>query len=219
MKAPVPDTPQGEYRIPSAGVHPVCYETFVYLGMQDAGSYAGEPLGLKAQCWIRFAVMDEFTDGEHPRPLTVHMFPMTFSMHEKAKLRLTIEQSFGKKFPDDRTAGDFDMRNLLGKMCQASIVHTTKGENTYAAIQALMPLPQGSPKPSPPETIYYDPDNQEQFDKLPQWIRKKLNTEGSQRKEYNPIQSGDYTGRDFENQPPNEDKTGMVPDYDDDIPF
>lgn len=200
MKAPVPDTPQGEFKIPSAGVHPVCYETFAYLGMQDAGSYAGEPLGLKAQCWIRFAVMDEFM--EDGRPLTVHMFPMTFSMHEKAKLRLTIEQSFGKKFPDDKTAGDFDMRNLLGKACQASIVHTTKGENTYAAIQALMPLPQGSPRPEPPETIYYDPGNQEQFDKLPQWIRKKLNTEGSQRKEYGPIGADNSPDDDFDDSIP-----------------
>lgn len=172
MKAPVPDTPQGDFKTVSAGVHPVCYETFAYLGQQNTGQY-----GVKPQCWLRFAVMDEFTDEDIPRPLTVHMFPMTFSMHEKARLRITIEQSFGKKFPSDQAAGDFDMRDLLGKACQANIAHDTKGDRTYAVITSLMPLPSGMAKPTLEKTIYYDPENQAFYDQLPAWIRSKIDME------------------------------------------
>ena len=238
MKAPVSEAREGgDFKIVSQGVHIAVYETFAYLGEQPK-SWAGESW-MAPECWLRWAVMDEFND--EGVPLAIHAFPYTFNMGVKANLRKVIEASFGKPFPSDQAAGEFDFKKLLGCTCQISVTHTqhktkTKEDGSpmvYAHINSWMPLPKTQtladgqvieiPRPdiSKVELIYYDEENQTQFDKLPQWIRKKINTAGSPgRPDYKPVQSGDYTGRDFTSQPPNEDKAGNIPDYDDsDIPF
>ena len=72
-----------------------------------------------------------------------------------------------------------------------------------------MPLHTSHPKPdiNGIELIYYDPENQLQFDKLPDWIKKKINEQGRLPTQYNPISAPAAT------QPKLDD------DFDDDIPF
>jgi len=194
MKAPVSEAREGgDFKIVSQGVHIAVYETFAYLGDQPK-SWAGESW-MAPECWLRWAVMDEFTD--EGTPLAIHAFPYTFNMGKKANLRKVIESSFGKQFASDQEAGQFEFRKLLGCVCQISVTHTqhktkTKEDGSpqvYAHIASWMPLPQGTPKPdiSKVELIYYDEECQDQFDKLPQWIRKKVNNQGRQQKEYGPI--------------------------------
>ena len=210
MKAPVTESREGgEFKLVSPGVHVAVYETFAYLGEQPK-SWAGESW-MAPECFLRWAVMDEFTD--EGKPLAIHAFPYTFNMGQKANLRKVIEASFGKQFPSDHEAGQFDFSKLLGKACQICVAHTQKGDKTYAKITSWMPLPQGMQKPdvSKVETIYYDEENLTQFDKLPQWIRKKINNAGQQQPQYNPVSGGTVAAT----NPPQ-----TIEEFDDsDIPF
>ena len=51
----------------------------------------------------------------------------TWSMHEKATLRKSLEAWRGVAFTDrDFGPGGFDIKNIIGKACTLSVVHTAK---------------------------------------------------------------------------------------------
>lgn len=110
-----------------------CYR-FIDLGSHDQ-SFNGESKGLKRLIMIGFELPTELmSDG---RPFSIHK-RYTWSMHEKATLRKDLEAWRGAKFTDgDFGPGGFDVRNLLGKPCTLSIVHSQSGENTYANISSI----------------------------------------------------------------------------------
>ena len=118
MKAPVTNT-RDDFKLVSPGVHIAIYETFAYLGEQPQ-SWEGQTW-MAPECFLRWAVMDEF--AEDGRPLVIHAFPYTFNMGQRANLRKVIEASFGKQFPSNEAAGDFDFKKLLGCACQINVVH------------------------------------------------------------------------------------------------
>lgn len=66
----------------------------------------------------------------------------TCSIGEKAKLRAVLESWRGRKFSPQELAG-FDLQNILGKPCMLNIVHTDKGDKTYANIATVMQVPSG----------------------------------------------------------------------------
>ena len=68
----------------------------------------------------------------------------TASMSEKANLRKLIESWFGKKFPNDEAAADFDCTKLLGYKCLLNVTHTEKGQKTYANVANATPIPKYS---------------------------------------------------------------------------
>ena len=80
------------------------------------------------------------------RPFTITE-KYTRSLHEKAKLRGVLESWRGKKFTEPERNG-FDIEQVLGKVCFLNIVHTKKGEKTYANVASVMPVPEGMPSPS-----------------------------------------------------------------------
>lgn len=110
-----------------------CYR-FIDLGSHDQ-AYQGESKGLKRLIMIGFELPTELmSDG---RPFSIHK-RYTWSMHEKATLRKDLEAWRGAKFTDaDFGPGGFDVRNLLGKTCTISVVHSQNGENTYANIASI----------------------------------------------------------------------------------
>jgi hypothetical protein len=72
----------------------------------------------------------------------------TVSLHEKAKLRKTLESWFGRKLSKDEVEGQgIDPETLIGLNGFANIVHNP-GNNgkTYANVDSLMPLPKNLPK-------------------------------------------------------------------------
>jgi hypothetical protein len=77
---------------------------------------------------------------------------VTASLHEKAKLRKLLESWRGRAFTPDELKG-FDLDTVIGASCQLQLLHNvTKKDGkskTYANIQAIMPLPKGSPKVVP----------------------------------------------------------------------
>ena len=114
-------------------------------------------------------------NGEQPYFLSKEY---TLSMHEKATLRAHLSQWRGKAFTDEE-AKKFDITKLLGVPCTINVVHKTGKANgkTYAEIGSISPLMKGTVCPdaiNPIQVLSYDDWNQELFESLPEFLRKKI---------------------------------------------
>lgn len=94
---------------------------------------------------------------EHENPDTQKRFEVRrdfgLSLSEKSHLRPTLEAWRGRKFTKEELDG-FDLEKLLGANCQVQVVHNiTEDGNTYANIQAIVPLGKGMVKLSPMEYV------------------------------------------------------------------
>lgn len=78
----------------------------------------------------------------------------TASLHEKAQLRRDLAAWRGQDFTADELR-HFDLANLLGKPLLIGVVHTTKGERTYANVASLSRLPKGMTAAEPTEPILH----------------------------------------------------------------
>jgi hypothetical protein len=147
--------------------------------MQEGSERYPDP---KHQLYIRFETPTErvsyLKDGVGIEgPMSIGR-TFTASMHEKANLRKFVESWFGKAFPSDELASDFDFKKLLGKKCLLNVTHTERGGHTYANIVSAAPIPKGmkSDYTQHNTPIYYSlekPDEQ-MFKTLPEWLQKKL---------------------------------------------
>lgn len=78
----------------------------------------------------------------------------TVSLHEKSTLRQHLEAWFGKKMSDKTVKEGFDLEKLIGRGAYLSIRHNESDGKVYANVVAVMPLPEGMPKPIPdPEYV------------------------------------------------------------------
>ncbi|MGE5436587.1 MAG: phage replication initiation protein, NGO0469 family [Syntrophothermus sp.] len=101
----------------------------------------------------------------------------TLSLGDKANLRKDLQAWRGKAFTEDELKG-FDLNNILGVGCQIQIIHTKKGDNTYANIASIMGLPKGMQMDKPNNLLSFDLDDNNdyavKFDGFPQWIKDKI---------------------------------------------
>lgn len=164
--------------VPSGNHVGIC-NAVVDLGLQPGSAMYPDP---KHQVYIRFELPTEQIefdrDGQKVTgPMSIGR-TFTASMGEKANLRKFIESWFGKQFPSDGAAADFDLVDLLGRRCLLNITHTAKGGKTYANLQTATPLPKGmaSTESQANPNLFFDlsaPDP-ETFDKLPKWLKEKI---------------------------------------------
>jgi len=123
------------YEQPPVGTHTaICY-AFIDLGTQP-NEYQGETK-LVHQVVIRWELVGELM--EDGRPFSIGQF-YTWSMNEKAKLRLHLEAWRNAPFTkeDFGPNGKFNTRNLLGKPCTLGIIHNEKGNARVASVGAKM---------------------------------------------------------------------------------
>lgn len=162
----------GDYQPIPVGVHRGVASLMVDLGMQGGGKF--DPAFKVA---IGFQLVDVLNDKGEPREITQ---TYTNSMNKKANLRKLIETWFGKQFPTEESAENFDLQQLLGRPALVNVVHTERSGKTYANISAVMSLPAGTEKPElKGGTLFYSDtlDQSERsaaFAKLPEWLRKKV---------------------------------------------
>jgi len=168
-----------DFQIPDAGNHVAICNAVVDLGVQPGSGMYPDP---KHQVYLRFELPTETVtytkDGkEISGPMSVGR-TFTASMHEKSNLRKFIESWFGKAFPSDEAAEEFDHSKLLGKFCLLNVTHTDKGNKTYANIANATPIPRGmkadytvANKP-----LLFDLDNADPdvYDALPKWLQTKI---------------------------------------------
>lgn len=93
--------------------------------------------------------------------------------------------------------GGFDLSLLLGKGGILSVKHNTRGDKTFANVEAVMPLMKGQQTPPPvhPLVMFSMMDGTldfETFGKLPEYLRKKI----MESREYQEIMGQDLSGAD-----------------------
>lgn len=165
----------GERKICPQGMHVArCYQIIDLGTTEQGGNYPGKKRKVQFlfETPYETAVFSE-ESGEQPYYLRA---TYTLSMNEKAILRKDVASWIGKKMNDEQAA-QFDVFSLLGKECQVNVVHTSKGENTYANITAITPLAKGMSCPAPVNPIVAfsaaQPD-MNVFSTLPQFIQDKI---------------------------------------------
>ena len=137
----------GSYQLAPVGVYSAVCTRLINMGMQETA------YGLKHQIHLAFEIdekMDANDKGEE-RPFLM-MQNYTLSLNEKARLRLDLQAWRGRAFTAEELAG-FDLKTVLGKPLQVSVVHSADGQ--YANIGSMMPLGRGmQPLPPAGDIIY-----------------------------------------------------------------
>lgn len=140
MKMPTVESGGTFEKCPEGNHLAVCYEV-IDLGTQET-TWEGETKRQR-KIWIGWETASE--QMEDGRPFVIGR-RYTFSSHEKSTLRKDLESWRGKKFSDEDIA-KFDLKDLLGCACFLNVVHSTKGDRTYANISTVAALPKGTTTP------------------------------------------------------------------------
>ncbi len=188
-----------DFPVLSEGTHAARCYAVVDLGTQKT-SYQGETK-YERQIRVIWEVPGErMSDG---RPMAISK-TYKGSLNEKARFRKDIEAWRNKRMTDGEIK-TFHPRLLLGRVAMISVIHTNKGDRTYANVNAVTPMLKGlevSEQENPSLILDLDEFDPVVFEKLPKYLKAKI----EQSPEYLEIASG--VG----------DKTGQ-PDPDDEIPF
>ena len=152
---------------------------FVCVGVIDIGEQRNETFkNYSDKMMFIFEIPSETLeiDGEQkPRWLSKEY---TVSLSNKSNLKKDIESWMGAQLTDGQIKDGFDLRQLLGKGGQLSvIIEEGKEGRKYNKITSVIGLPKGMNAPETKnELISYDIDNHDQatFDKIPEWIRNKI---------------------------------------------
>ena len=163
------------------GTHLAVCNAVVDLGLQPGSALYPDP---KPSVWIRWEIPGERVqyekDGKKLDGPQVIGNIYTASMHKKARLRLALESWRGKSFTEDEAAA-FDVSSILGTSCMLGVVEKISGDKVYSNVGSVLAVPKGVPKMSAENPLlYYDRENREQFDKLPEWIRDKIKKQAKQ---------------------------------------
>ena len=140
MFMPAVESGSGFERCPEGNHLAVCYEV-IDLGTQES-TFEGETKRQR-KIWIGWETASE--QMEDGRPFVIGR-RYTLSSHEKSTLRKDLESWRGKKFTDEDIA-KFDIKALIGCACFLNVVHSVKGDRTYANITTVAALPKGTVTP------------------------------------------------------------------------
>jgi hypothetical protein len=199
----------GDFTPVPAGTHFAVCDQVVDLGDQRIVSQMfGE--SVKHQVYIRWQIPAERVewekDGQKQEGPAVVGKTYTLSLGEKANLRKDLQAWRNKPFTPDELRG-FDIAKLLGAPATITITHTEKNGKTYANVVSLGGIPKGTEKPAlEGEALLYDTDNATNFDRLPKWLRDKIQAQIVKQTTTNGSNDSGDGG-------------GYYDDLDDDIPF
>lgn len=212
MSAVAKDSGSGDFQKVPPGTHIAVCNMVVMLGWQPT-AYQGEDTGFKPQVYIRWETPHERIEYEvdgvkKEGPLCIGK-TYTLSLNEKANLRKDLEGWRSKAFDKEELEG-FDIDNVLGTCCQVIVTHRESASGrTYANVTGIAGFPKSMDRMKAENAlISYAEDNTKQFDKLNEWLQKKINSQS--------MPSIDENVKEEEKE-----ITGPEPgdDFDDDIPF
>jgi len=203
--------------IPAGMHHGICY------GIIDLGTQPGNPaLQYKAARKVAFLfeLPEERIELERegrkvnlPRGLSS---TYTLSLGKKSRLRPVLESWRGRAFTEAELEG-FDLKNVLGANALLNLIHTVKGDKTYANISTISPLMKGTPKKTsenPPVFFSLDDCGSKIVlpDSVPDWIKAKI----MQSEEYiaEQVRKGHPEPTDAEQA-----NLAVVKDEEEDVPF
>ena len=173
MSLTVSEGASGTYTPPEAGTFAARCVAVIDLGTQTS-TYEGETKAAH-KLLMQFEVCDNDNRRDDGSPHIVSK-RFTASLHAKAALRGFLEAWRGRPFTPDELRG-FDLKTLLDVPCLLGIVHSDKGDRTYANISSVMRLPKGMPAPVGVQHLtWFDlsaPD-WESFSMLPQRLQDQI---------------------------------------------
>ena len=162
------------------GSHLAVCDMFVDLGMQDGH------FGAKHKIYLRWQIpalrLSYEKDGEKVEgPMSIGA-TYTLSLSEKSNLRPILQAWRGRAFTPDELK-KFDVTTVLGAPCMITVTHEPKKDGgVYANVASVAKLPSGIPAPAlEGETILYDADNMDTFEKLRPWLQEKIKAQIIQR--------------------------------------
>lgn len=172
-----------DFKIAPAGNHLARLYSIIDIGHQST-AWKGETK-IMHKVVFTWELHGDDNDGnplktDDGKPLIVSK-RYTVSLGDQSTLRKDLESWSGKKMTDeDRKA--FDLKNLLGKFCMLSVVHSDDGK--YANVSSINSVPSAmrahQPEGINPTLHFWLNDyTQEQYDALPKYYREKI-TESSE---------------------------------------
>lgn len=159
--------------VPEGSHFAVC-DTFVDLGMQDSR------FGAKHKIYLRWQIPSKRVsyekDGQKIEAPMAIGGTYTLSLSEKSNLRPMLQSWRGRAFTPEELK-KFDVTSVVGKPCMITVTHAPRTEGgVYANIGVVAKLPDGVPAPvMEGETLIYDADNTDTWDKLRPWMKEKIN--------------------------------------------
>lgn len=154
------------------GVHvAVCYGV-IDLGTRLNPTFGKEEHKVLIQWELPDVRIEYEKDGKKlnlPRAISKRY---TLSLGKKSNLRKDLEAWRGRAFTANELAG-FDLKNILGSVCQIQIVHAQRDDKVFANVGTIMSLPKSVPKPSPenpPVFFGFEEDEKPNIPDLPEWV-------------------------------------------------
>lgn len=168
----------GNYKSLPAGTYVAVCNMLADLGLQPGSSMYPDP---KHKVAIRFEVPSErveyeFDGQKREGPMTITT-TFTASMNAKANLRKFLESWRGQSFTDGE-AEAFDISKLLGVAALLTVVEYTNGKGekkTKVGTASRLMKGMAAPKAENELLYYMPPDDEGQFNKLPQWVQDAIN--------------------------------------------
>lgn len=203
----------GDYELAPVGVYRAVCTRLLNLGIQETN------YGDKHQIHLAFEIDENMDDG---RPFLM-MQNYTVSLNPKSRLRKDLEAWRGRAFTAEELGG-FDLKTVLGKPLQISVVHSEDGK--YANIGAMMPLGRGQQALAASGDLLYInslPEDNASFELLSERMKDRVQSGLDRMKKSmpsmsphpDPMPTTPVTKDNFQAPPP----PPINDDLDDEIPF
>lgn len=167
----------GERALAPAGNHVARCYSIVDLGSHTADGKYGVRTERKIRItWELPEEQHTFQQERGPEPFAVHT-TINFTIGPKSRLLKLLESWKGKAL-SDAELDNFELKSLLGKTCMVNVTHQTVGDNTFANVDSVAPVPKKMEVPSPVnQQIYYEIDmgKSDVFKSLPDWMKEMIN--------------------------------------------
>lgn len=154
------------------GSHIAVCDMFVDLGLQDSR------FGAKHKIYLRWQIpnlrVEYEKDGQKIEvPMSIGG-TYTLSLSEKSNLRPMLQSWRGRAFTPEELK-KFDVTSVVGAPCMITVTHEPKEGGVYANVGTVAKLPSVvAPPVLEGETIIYDADNVDTWDKLRPWMQEKI---------------------------------------------
>lgn len=131
--------PKNDFTPAPKGLHLAVACDFVDLGMKDK-NFNGH--AEKVHC-VQYRFQSSKINPENKKPWLIMTSQMRLSSNERSNLRKMLESWRGEAFTD-KEMETFELESMIGVMAQILIVHNETPKGTFANIEAIMPVPEGT---------------------------------------------------------------------------
>jgi hypothetical protein len=152
-----------------------CYQ-IIDLGTQDSIKYGNASHKLRFT-WELCEEKHDFGKGK-PEPYSVSM-TVNFFFGRNSNFTKLLEGWKGGTFTDAELDA-FELKKLVGKSCMVNVVHNTSGDNDYANVASVSPVPAKWKDRVPAiynKTLYFETEmgpNSDEFKSLPEFLQKMI---------------------------------------------